>query len=313
MQHHQLTTTAGWTSPIASITVLLIALSSTLLADPPAPASAAKLEKIDALAAPTTESHTKRQQDIKNSIVQSEEAAAVADKKMRSFLKRSKQEQQLNKTPSTNPSSEAKPDQRPNPAAKNTQVSNQKNSDEKKTNSEEEPTTIKIECDGGIYFDNENGILTYLKNIRLDESNSAFRLRCDDELKILFNKDPKEVKKDNSPGKKQAEHQEQEEQSGNSFSNRGDLKEIIATGNVRITGENSDGQAFLASGNTASYNASAGEMILKGGRPTLQQSANEYLQAAEDGQWIRLLMKDNDIESIVTSQGKWVMQAVPKK
>jgi lipopolysaccharide export system protein LptA len=107
--------------------------------------------------------------------------------------------------------------------------------------------------------------------------------------------------------------QKQTQQSSNSFSGRGDLKEIIATGNVKITGKNSDNQTFLAAGNTASYNAIAGEMILKGGRPILQQSANEYLQAAEDGQWIRLIMKDKDIESIITSQGKWVMQAVPQK
>ena len=54
-------------------------------------------------------------------------------------------------------------------------------------------------------------------------------------------------------------------------------------------------------------------MILKGGRPTLQQSANEYLQAGEDGQCIRIQMKDKDIESIITSKGKWVMQAVTQK
>ena len=299
MQHSHLTTAAGWTSPMALITVLLIALSSTLLADPPAPPSATKLEKIDTLAAPTAKSHAKRQQNIENSIEQSDEDAAIADKEMRSFLKQSGQDKELAQVkPST-----------ASPQPKSQQIADEKT----KNNTGEKPSTIKIECDGGIYFDSEKGVFTYLKNIRLDDSNSRFKLRCDDELKILFNRESKQSKKDQSPGKKQKKNQEQAEQSGNSFSDRGDLTDIIATGNVRITGKNSDGQPFLASGNTASYNAKAGEMILKGGRPTLQQSANEYLKAAEDDQWIRLLMKDNDIESIITSQGKWVMQAVPKK
>ena len=54
-------------------------------------------------------------------------------------------------------------------------------------------------------------------------------------------------------------------------------------------------------------------MILKGGRPTLQQSTNQYIQAQEPNQWIKIQMKDKRIQSIVTSEGKWAMQAVTKK
>ncbi|MDG1357157.1 MAG: hypothetical protein P8P36_03085 [Akkermansiaceae bacterium] len=301
MQYYRLTTTTKWIPPAAVMIVLLIVQSPFSTAAPPASPSDNKLKQIDSLSTTNTDSHNQRQKNVETTIKQSDEQSAVADKKMRSFLKRSNQAQQANK------GSSAKPNQTPPPASK------KETADNKKADTEEEPATIKIKCDGGIYFDNENGILTYLKNIRLDESNSAFKLRCDDELKILFNNKPKKKKQNTSAKKTDVTQKNQADQSANSFSSRGDLKEIIASGNVRITGENNDGQSFLASGNTASYNAKTGEMILKGGRPTLQQSANEYLQAAEDGQWIRLIMRDKDIESIITSQGKWVMQAVPKK
>ncbi len=301
MQYYRLTKTTKSISPVAVMIVLLSIQSPFSTAAPPAPPSDSKLEQIDSLSTTNSDSHSQRQKNVVAAIKQSDEQSAVADKEMRSFLKRSNQAQQANK------GSSAKPNRTPSPAAK------QKSATNKKTDTEKDSATIKIECDGGIYFDNENGILTYLKNIRLNESNSAFKLRCDDELKILFDNKTENKKQDTSAKKTDPEQKNQADQSSNSFSSRGNLKEIIASGNVRITGENNDGQAFLASGNTASYNAKSGEMILKGGRPTLQQSANEYLQAAEDGQWIRLIMRDKDIESIITSQGKWVMQAIPKK
>jgi hypothetical protein len=304
MQYYRLTKTTEWVTPSVVMMVLLTTLSSLSMAAPPASASKAQLQQIDNLAKPTAKNHAQRQQKIETSIEQSDKKTAATDKKMHDFLERSDQGQQARKGAS------ATTNQTTTPAAKNNHSGKQENGTKKGTDTDKNPATIKIECDGGIYFDNENGILTYLKNIRLNQSNGTFKLRCDDELKILFNSEPKDKGQDKSAEKAD---QKQTQQSSNSFSGRGDLKEIIATGNVKITGKNSDNQTFLAAGNTASYNAIAGEMILKGGRPILQQSANEYLQAAEDGQWIRLIMKDKDIESIITSQGKWVMQAVPQK
>ncbi len=116
-----------------------------------------------------------------------------------------------------------------------------------------------------------DGILAYLKNIRLDESNSDFKLRCSDELKILFDKALRRKKRTlHSKGlslKKQDANTRAKRQQ---LFGLGDLQEIIATGNVRILGKNSDGQPFLASGNTLAIMQKTGEMILKGGRPTLQ-------------------------------------------
>ena len=302
MQPNHITKNARWASATMATAAMLMALTSMLTAAPPKPPSTAKLDTIDKLAAPIAENNEARQQKAEKAILHSDERSAAADQKIQAFLKHSGQDKKLEQNIPTEPATEL------------TQADNPTSPDEKTANKEKELSTIKIECDGGIYFDNEEGILAYLKNIRLDESNSDFKLRCSDELKILFDNSPKEEKKNNAPNG--AEPQKTEpipEQKDSSFSELGDLQEIIATGSVKILGKNSDDQPFLASGNIASYNAKTGEMILKGGRPTLQQSANEYLQAGEDGQWIRIQMKDKDIESIITSQGKWVMQAVTQK
>jgi hypothetical protein len=310
MQPNHMTTNARWASATMATAAMLIALTSMLTAAPPKPPSTAKLDTIDKFAAPIAENNEDRQQKTEKAILQSDERSAAADQKIQAFLKHSGQDKQLEQNKPTEPETK----QTPASSAELTQADNQASPDKKTTNKEEKLNTIRIECDGGIYFDNEAGILAYLKNIRLDESNSDFKLRCSDELKILFDNGPKEKKKNKAT--KGAEPQKTEpipEQKDSSFSELGDLHEIIATGSVKILGKNSDGESFLASGDMASYNTKTGEMILKGGRPTLQQSANEYLQAGEDGQWIRIQMKDKDIESIITSQGKWIMQAVTQK
>ena len=302
MQPNHITKNARWASATMATAAMLMALTSMLTAAPPKPPSTEKLDAIDKHAAPIAENNEARQQKAEKAILHSDDRSAAADQKIQAFLKHSGQDKKLEQNIPTEPATEL------------TQADNEAEPDKKTANNEKELSAIKIECDGGIYFDNEEGILAYLKNIRLDESNSDFKLRCSDELKILFDNSPKEEKKNNAPNG--AEPQKTEptpEQKDSSFSELGDLQEIIATGSVKIHGKNSDGEPFLASGNIANYNAKTGEMILKGGRPTLQQSANEYLQAGEDGQWIRIQMKDKDIESIITSQGKWVMQAVTQK
>ena len=220
------------------------------------------------------------------------------DQGIQAFLKRSGQDALLSQTTST----EAKA---PTTSELETGAVSTNKSGEKPAK------TIRINFDGGMFFDNEAGTLVYLKNIRLDETSSDFKLRCSEELKLLFDKQP-DKNKETEPGddKQDAPAKKKKDKS---FAELGDLREIIATGNVRIAGKNTSGQPFLASGEVASYHAENGEMILKGGRPTLQQTANQYLQAQEDGQWIKIQMKDKDIVSISTSEGKWETQAIIKQ
>lgn len=245
------------------------------------------------------------------------EDLVASDKKMQAFLKKSGQDKELEKVKQTEPDSNSNTEKTPAPKSDDTGAKAQTNTTDKKDETTEKPpTTITINCDGGIYFDNDSGTLAYLKNIRLDESDSSFKLRCSDVLKVVFDNTPEEKKK---PSEKEKQKQNDKEkaapsnQKDSSFAELGNLKQIIATGNVRIAGENSDGQPFLASGEEASYNAKTGTMILKGGQPTLQWSANQYLQAQEEGLWITIQMRDKNIDSITTSEGKWTTKAVIKK
>jgi len=301
----------GTANACACLTMILT--TATLVANPPT-----QDNKSDSRADRISRKTAELQQEIDSEIEQGSEQLVAGDKKMHAFLKSSGQDKQLEQVKQTEPDSTSNVKQTPAAITDKTETKAQTNTTEnKETAAEKPPTTIKIECDGGIYFNNDDGILAYLKNIRLDESDSSFKLRCSDELKVIFDKTPEE--KENQPDKEKQKVQpdpkktDPSTQKDSSFSELGNLNKIIATGNVRIAGVNSDGQPFLASGNEASYNAKTGKMILKGGQPTLQWDANQYLQAQEEGLWITIQMRDKNIDSITTSEGKWMTKAVIKE
>ena len=183
MQPKHMTKNARWPSATVVTAAMSMVLTCVLTAAPPKPPSTAKLDAIDKHAVPIAENNEARQQKTEKAILYSDERSAAADQKIQAFLKHSGQDKKLEQNIPTEPATEL------------TQADNQAEPDKKTANKEEELSTIKIECDGGIYFDNEEGILAYLKNIRLDESNSDFKLRCSDELKILFDNSPKKEKK----------------------------------------------------------------------------------------------------------------------
>lgn len=257
--------------------------------------------------ASSTQRAQEGQQKTRGVIEKMDTQSAEADRNIQAFLKRSGQDVLLASTAT----GDAKPASTESQDTENNQNTSKPEATQKDGTDDKPAKTIRINFEGGMFLDNEAGILAYLKNVKLDETSSGFKLRCSDELKLLFDTKPAKTKKADSDDHGQAGPGESKKDE--SFAELGDLREIIATGNVRIAGKNSNGQPFLASGDVASYHAKNGEMILKGGRPTLQQTANQYLQAQEDGQWIKILMKDKDIVSITTSVGKWQTQAVIKE
>ena len=244
------------------------------------------------------------QQKTRSAIDKREAQSAEVDRNIQAFLKRSGQNVLLG-SPAAG---DVQPESRESQDAEN---SSKSELPQKDATNDKPAKTIRINFEGGMFLDNEAGILAYLKNVKLDETSSGFKLRCSDELKLLFDKKPTKTNKADSEDSGQTGPTESKKDK--SFAELGDLREIIATGNVRIAGKNSNGQPFLASGDVASYHAKNGEMIIQGGRPTLQQTANQYLQAQEDGQWIKILMSNKTIVSITTSVGKWQTQAVIKE
>lgn len=318
---------------VLSITCASLALTSTLIAAPPAPPSPAQLDNLERQSTSISQQAEQHRHKALASLEDNDERAAKANTDIKSFLKQMGQDTSLaqNQTvPPAKSAAQSAPKATPAPGAPALS-----SPDAKKSSTKKETTTIKVECDGGIYFDSQAGILAYLKNVRLTESKSHFKLKCNDELKVFLdttqkkpsepqdskNKltenavNPEKTEKETTPGQvvPVPEKKEAAKKKDQSFSELGNLKQIIATGNVKVTGKDEQGKPFLASGDTASYDAITGEMILKGGRPTLQQSTNQYIQAQEPNQWIKIQMKDKRIQSIVTSEGKWAMQAVTKK
>ena len=157
-----------------------------------------------------------------------------------------------------------------------------------------------MECDGGIYFDTDTGILAYLKNIRLTEP--RFKMSCSDELKVFLDKktDKKPNKKtDSKTGKteklekkaplvkthKKEPKKTNEDELANSF---GDLKRIVAIGKVRVVRKDEKGQTYIATAETASYNAKTGDMILRGNKPRIQVGPHQFIQSESPGKYIKI-------------------------
>jgi hypothetical protein len=178
-----------------------------------------------------------------------------------------------------------------------------------------------VECDGGIYFDSDSGVLAYLKNIRLTDT--RFKLSCSDELKVILDQKPAKPdpsKKSTSPAKKNTAKETKNTNTSHSpqptnpadLANKkensptaafGDVKRIIAIGQVKMISKDENGKTFIATAETASYDAKTGEMILRGGLPRIQYGPNQYLQSKAPGQYIRMLKNGK----LVTT-GKWAMQ-----
>lgn len=163
---------------------------------------------------------------------------------------------------------------------------------------EKEGTRIDITCAGGLYFDVDEGVLVYLKDIELTEE--RFIMQCKDQLKVFLEKKATKSVKQRLPSHKKGT---------NTLSinaSFGAPRLIVATGKVVLRGKDATGKPFFAMAEKASYDAQKGEVILRGGRPRLQQSSNQYLEADESGQWIKILTNGK----LLTSQGKWRMHIV---
>jgi hypothetical protein len=303
----------------------LLTLTTSIMAVPPPRLTPAQLEEMDRLTAPTSKQIQRHQEETKRTLTQDTKLAKAADATMTPFLKSIGQGALL--VQSTPPTA-IKPPTAGTPPATPPATPPGKEKDPKKP----AETTLRVECDGGLYFDSDTGILAYLKNVRLTEP--RFKLSCSHELKVFLEQKTKKdgEKTGKATGKKtvgkttltpadkadkadkatpadKSKAEKATKKKDKSLGSFGGLKRIIASGNVKVTQKDDNGKLFIATGETASYDAKTGEMILRGGRPRLQQSANQYLEAVSPGQYIRIYKNGK----LVTSDGKWVMQMTTKK
>ena len=116
---------------------------------------------------------------------------------------------------------------------------------------------IRIDCDNGIYVGGTNHEIVYFGNIKL--VGQGVTMTCKKDLKAIFDppaekKEEKEEKKTAPETKKQEELKEKETPLGN-FGGFGDLKQITASGSIRLSGM-SKGKKFHLGGDRALYQTS---------------------------------------------------------
>jgi hypothetical protein len=169
------------------------------------------------------------------------------------------------------------------------------------------PEDTHAECDDGLFFDSEKGILVYLKNVRLTDP--RFTMTGADELKIFLEKKPA-AKPDKSPtpapdGKPD---KSQPDLLGGASASFGDVEHIIANGRILVKHKSDDGKPPVeASAALLNYNAKTGEIILSGGYPWVRQGTT-YLRALEPNLNIRI----QKTGSFITS-GHWDSGGKPKE
>lgn len=150
------------------------------------------------------------------------------------------------------------------------------------------PDDTLITCEGGMYFDADEGVLVYLENVKVTDP--RFNLTGAQQLKVFFEKKP--VKKD-AEGKSK-------EPSG--MGNFGDVQKLVAEGAVLIDQKGvGEKDAVQASGHILTYNVPAGEIIIHGGYPWVKQGAY-FARAKEPSLTLRLL---ND--GSFSTKGNWEM------
>ena len=150
------------------------------------------------------------------------------------------------------------------------------------------PDDTLITCDGGMYFDSDEGILVYLGNVKVTDP--RFSLSGAQQLKVFFEKKP-EKKKAKKDDKKPA-----------GMGNFGKVQKIIAEGAVRIDQKGVNGEEPIqASGRILTYNIPTGEIIIHGGFPWVKQGTY-FNRAKEPNLTLRLLTSGS-----FSMEGNWEM------
>jgi lipopolysaccharide export system protein LptA len=153
------------------------------------------------------------------------------------------------------------------------------------------PDDTLITCEGGMYFDADEGVLVYLKNVKVTDP--RFNLVAGGQLKVFFDKKPEKKK----PGDTEKKG---ETQAGPA--NFGDVKKLVAEGAVVIDQKGVGGKdPVKASGSILTYDVPEGEIIIHGGYPWVKQGTY-YARAMEPNLTLRLLNSGS-----FSTQGNWQM------
>lgn len=158
------------------------------------------------------------------------------------------------------------------------------------------PEDTVVSCDGGMYFNSDEGVFVYLKNVRV--ADPRFSLTGAAELKVFLGKKPE--KKPAPKPEKPAPEGKPPIGLGAKF---GDVERIVATGAVRILQKQPEAgkEPVEASGAIFTYHPKTGEIVLTGGYPWVKQGAN-FMRAKEPELSLRIQKSGS-----FTTEGNWDM------
>lgn len=155
---------------------------------------------------------------------------------------------------------------------------------------EPSPTDTVIHSDGGFYFDAEQGVFVYMKNVTVKDP--RFQLSGANELKIFLSKKTEVPADPNAPKPKEK----------SSLAEGFDGAErIVATGAIRVVREAAEGQERVeASAAIFTYNVKDEKVTLSGGYPWIIRGS-QYQRAKQPDLNLRIFLKPF---SVVT-EGVW--------
>jgi hypothetical protein len=141
---------------------------------------------------------------------------------------------------------------------------------------------LNISCEGGMFYDAPNALMSYMKNVKIRETRLS--IDCSKELRIFGTK---VEEKDDKRDEKKVEKKDEKKK------NRLGIDKIIAVGNVEFSAkqEGDDGKIRSLKGNAdiVEFNYTTGVTILKGGKPSIfiQQGETSVKHSCiSDEQWI---------------------------
>lgn len=229
-------------------------LAQAIAAAPPSAVLEKSKERLTADAAPAAPIHAQTARDARADLRADLDASTAATNQARAFLEQAE-------LASANPSATTPPAPEPKPLDVNPG-----------------PLDTVITCDGGMYFDADQGLFVYLKNVRV--ADPRFSLTGANELKIFLSKKPEPA----------AGSEPAEDKTGLGMGSRfGDVERLVATGAVRILQKQPEpGKPPVeASGAILSYHPESGQIIISGGYPWVKQGTN-YSRAMEPNLTLRI-------------------------
>ena len=265
----------------------LLGITTLAFAEPPVALTTEELAPFNERSKDTSPEYRAASAPIKRDNIASDQLSQAADLSFRTFAIQVQHPELLT-------IAVAQPVQKPNPGAK----------------PKPEDTTL-ITCNGGMYFDVDQNHVVYLDNVVIKKPD--FTLSAGKDLKIFLAKKPakpaRTPKDDAVPKDEAAPKGDQKEENAGAMGSFSDVESIVGTGGVKVVSKDGKGHVMTATADTATFDAKTGDIVLRGGFPTIR-SGNNSLTAEESGLYIRIYANGN----MFTQPGKWktTIVKVPK-